>query len=279
MRLLIVKNSKEVGKWSALHVAREILKFKPTKERPFVLGLPTGSTPLETYRNLIELNKKGIISFENVVTFNMDEYVGLEPTHDQSYHYFMYNNFFNHIDIKKENINILDGLATDLDAECKRYEDKIKYVGGIHLFLGGVGEDGHIAFNEPGSSLASRTRDKELTEDTILVNSRFFDNDITKVPKLALTVGVGTIMDSKEVLIMANGPKKAHAIHKGIEEGVNHLWTISALQLHRKAILVIDEDAALDLKVRTYRYFKDIESINLDLEKLEKELEELAKEK
>ena len=279
MRLLIVKNSKEVGKWTAFHVAREILKFKPTKDRPFVLGLPTGSTPLETYRNLIELNKKGIVSFENVITFNMDEYVGLEPTHDQSYHYFMYNNFFNHIDIKKENINILDGLATDLDAECKRYEDKIKSVGGIHLFLGGVGEDGHIAFNEPGSSLASRTRDKELTEDTILVNSRFFDNDITKVPKLALTVGVGTIMDSKEVLIMANGPKKAHAIHKGIEEGVNHLWTISALQLHRKAILVIDEDAALDLKVRTYRYFKDIESINLDLEKLEKELEELAKEK
>ena len=279
MRLLIVKNSKEVGKWTAFHVAREILKYKPTKDRPFVLGLPTGSTPLETYRNLIELNKKGIVSFENVITFNMDEYVGLEPTHDQSYNYFMYNNFFNHIDIKKENINILDGLATDLEAECKRYEDKIKSVGGINLFLGGVGEDGHIAFNEPGSSLASRTRDKELTEDTILVNSRFFNNDITKVPKLALTVGVGTIMDSKEVLIMANGPKKAHAIHKGIEEGVNHLWTISALQLHRKAILVIDEDAALDLKVRTYRYFKDIESINLDLEKLEKELENLAKER
>lgn len=279
MRLLIVKNSKEVGKWTAFHVAREILKFKPTKDRPFVLGLPTGSTPLETYRNLIELNKKGIVSFENVITFNMDEYVGLEPIHDQSYHYFMYNNFFNHIDIKKENINILDGLATDLEAECKRYEDKIKSVGGINLFLGGVGEDGHIAFNEPGSSLASRTRDKELTEDTILVNSRFFNNDITKVPKLALTVGVGTIMDSKEVLIMANGPKKAHAIHKGIEEGVNHLWTISALQLHRKAILVIDEDAALDLKVRTYRYFKDIESMNLDLEKLEKELENLAKER
>ena len=279
MRLLIVKNSKEVGKWTAFHVAREILKYKPTKDRPFVLGLPTGSTPLETYRNLIELNKKGIVSFENVITFNMDEYVGLEPTHDQSYHYFMYNNFFNHIDIKKENINILDGLATDLEAECKRYEDKIKSVGGINLFLGGVGEDGHIAFNEPGSSLSSRTRDKELTEDTILVNSRFFNNDITKVPKLALTVGVGTIMDSKEVLIMANGPKKAHAIHKGIEEGVNHLWTISALQLHRKAILVIDEDAALDLKVRTYRYFKDIESVNLDLEKLEKELENLAKER
>lgn len=277
MRLLIVKNLKEVGKWSAYYIAKKILKFKPTKERPFVLGLPTGSTPLETYQNLIRLNKEGIISFENVITFNMDEYVGLSPEHNQSYHYFMYENFFNHIDIKKENINILNGLATDLELECKRYEDKIKEVGGINLFLGGIGEDGHIAFNEPGSSLSSRTRDKELTQDTILVNSRFFDNDITKVPKLALTVGVGTIMDSKEVLIMANGPKKAYAIHKGIEEGVNHLWTISALQLHRKAILVIDEDAALELKVRTYRYFKDIEAENLDFEKIEEELLKLAK--
>ena len=277
MRLLIVKNSKEVGKWSAYHVAKEILKFKPTKDRPFVLGLPTGSTPLETYRNLIELNKKGIVSFENVITFNMDEYVGLSPENDQSYHYFMYENFFNHIDIKKENINILNGLAEDLEEECKRYENKIKSVGGINLFLGGIGEDGHIAFNEPGSSLSSRTRDKELTQDTILVNSRFFNNDITQVPKLALTVGVGTIMDSREVLIMANGPKKAYAIHKGIEDGVNHLWTISALQLHRKAILVIDEDAALELKVKTYRYFKDIESENLDFEKIEKELVELSK--
>ncbi|ACZ01663.1 glucosamine-6-phosphate deaminase [Streptobacillus moniliformis] len=272
MRLLIVKNAKDVGKWSAYHIAQEILKFNPNKDKPFVLGLPTGSTPLETYKNLIELNKKGIISFENIITFNMDEYVGLAPNHDQSYHYFMHKNFFDHIDIKKENINILNGLAQDLQAECQRYENKIKSVGGIHLFLGGVGEDGHIAFNEPGSSLSSRTRDKELTQDTIVVNSRFFDNDINKVPKLALTVGVGTITDSKEVLIMATGHKKAYAIHKGIEEGVNHLWTISALQLHRKAIIVIDEDAALELKVKTYRYFKDIESENLDFEKMEKEL-------
>lgn len=277
MRLIILKNTEEVGRWTALHVAKEILKFKPTKEKPFVLGLPTGSTPLETYKHLIELNKKGIISFENIITFNMDEYVGLSPEHDQSYHYFMYTNFFNHIDIKKENINILNGLAENLEEECKRYEEKIKSVGGINLFLGGVGEDGHIAFNEPGSSLSSRTRDKELTQDTIMVNSRFFNNDISKVPKLALTVGVGTITDSKEVLIMATGPKKALAIHMGIEEGVNHLWTISALQLHRKSIIVIDEDAALELKVRTYRYFKDIEAENLCFEKIEKELLELSK--
>lgn len=268
MRVIILKDKEQIGKWTAYLVAKRIKEFKPTKEKPFVLGLPTGSTPLVTYKELIELNKKGIVSFENVVTFNMDEYVGLSPEHDQSYHYFMHENFFDHIDIKKENINILDGLAEDLEKECQRYEDKIKSYGGIHLFLGGIGEDGHIAFNEPGSSLASRTRDKELTEDTIRVNSRFFGGDISKVPKLALTVGVGTIMDSNEVLIMANGSKKSIAVKHAIEEGINHMWTVSMLQMHRKAIIVIDEEAASDLTVKTYRYFKDIESKNLNLENL-----------
>ena len=171
-------------------------------------------------------------------------------------------------DIKEENINILNGLATDPEAECIRYEEKIKSYGGINFFLGGVGEDGHIAFNEPGSSLASRTRDKELTQDTILANSRFFDNDITKVPKLALTVGVGTIMDSAEIMIMANGYKKSLAVRHAIEMGVNHMWTVSMLQMHKKAIIVIDEDAALDLRLKTYKYFKDIEAKNLNLEDL-----------
>ncbi|WP_068268286.1 glucosamine-6-phosphate deaminase [Caviibacter abscessus] len=268
MRVIILKNKEEIGKWSAYVIAKRINEFKPTKERPFVLGLPTGSTPLITYKELINLNKKGIVSFENVVTFNMDEYVGLSETHNQSYHYFMNENFFNHIDIKKENINILDGLADDLEKECQRYEEKIKNYGGIHFFLGGVGEDGHIAFNEPGSSLASRTRDKELTQDTIIVNSRFFDGDINKVPKLALTVGVGTIMDSDEVMIMANGYKKAVAVRHAIEMGINHMWTVSMLQTHKKAIIVIDEDAASELKLKTYRYFKDIEAKKLDIEKL-----------
>ena len=256
MRVIILKDKKEIGKWSAYQIAKKILRFNPTPDKPFVLGLPTGSTPIETYKELINLNKEGVISFENVITFNMDEYVGLAPEHEQSYHYFMHENFFKHIDIKAENINILDGLAEDIEAECQRYEDKIKAVGGIDLFLGGIGEDGHIAFNEPGSSLASRTRDKELTYDTILANSRFFDNDINKVPKLALTIGVGTLMDS-------------------IEGGVNHLWTVSALQLHRRALLVIDETAVSDIKVKTYRYFKEIEAENLDLDEYRKKLIDL----
>lgn len=272
MRVIILKNREEMGKWSAYNIARKILKFNPTPDRPFVLGLPTGSTPVETYKELINLYNNRVISFENVITFNMDEYVGLSPEHKQSYHYFMYENLFKYIDIKPENINILDGLAKDLEKECQRYEDKIKSVGGIRLFLGGIGEDGHIAFNEPGSSLASRTRDKELTYDTILANSRFFDNDVDKVPKLALTVGVGTLMDSQEIMILADGYKKARAVYHGIEGGVNHLWTVSALQLHRRAILVIDETAASDLKVKTYRYFKEIEAHNLDLEKYREEI-------
>ena len=272
MRVIILKNREEMGKWSAYNIARTILKFNPTPDRPFVLGLPTGSTPVETYKELINLYNNRVISFENVITFNMDEYVGLSPEHKQSYHYFMHENLFKYIDIKPENINILDGLAKDLEKECQRYEDKIKSVGGIRLFLGGIGEDGHIAFNEPGSSLASRTRDKELTYDTILANSRFFDNDVDKVPKLALTVGVGTLMDSQEIMILADGYKKARAVYHGIEGGVNHLWTVSALQLHRRAILVIDETAASDLKVKTYRYFKEIEAHNLDLEKYREEI-------
>ena len=277
MRVIILKDKQEIGKWSAYQIAKKILKFNPTAEKPFVLGLPTGSTPLGTYKELINLYKEGIISFENVITFNMDEYVGLSPEHEQSYHYFMHENLFKHIDIKPENVNILDGLAKDLTKECQRYEDKIKSFGGIKLFLGGIGEDGHIAFNEPGSSLASRTRDKELTYDTILVNSRFFDNDINKVPKLALTVGVGTLMDSEELMILADGYKKARAVYHGIEGGINHLWTVSALQLHRRAILVIDESAASDIKVKTYRYFKEIEAHNLDLEKYKEEIIKLKK--
>ena len=272
MRVIILKNREEIGKWSAYKIAKRILKFNPTAEKPFVLGLPTGSTPLGTYKELINLYNEGVISFEHIISFNMDEYVGLSPEHSQSYHYFMNENFFKHINIKRENINILNGLAEDLEEECQRYEDKIKNLGGIKLFMGGVGEDGHIAFNEPGSSLSSRTRDKELTYDTVLANSRFFNNDLEKVPKLALTVGVGTLMDSDEIMILADGYKKARAVYHGIEGGINHLWTISALQLHRRTLMVIDESAASDIKVKTYRYFKEIEVKKLDLEEYKKEV-------
>jgi len=212
---------------------------------------------------LIELYKKGKISFENVVTFNMDEYVGLAEDHPESYHSFMWKHFFSHINIKKENIHILNGNAKNLEEECANYEKAIKDAGGIDLFLGGVGQDGHIAFNEPGSSLTSVTRKKELTSDTIIANSRFFDYDLEKVPRVALTVGVGTVMAAKEVLIVCNGHGKARALKHAVEGGVSQMWTISALQLHPHAIIVCDETATDELKVGTYKYFKDIEKDNL----------------
>ncbi len=263
MRLIIEPNYEQLSKWAANYVAARINKANPTADKPFVLGLPTGSSPLGMYNNLIELYKGGKVSFEHVVTFNMDEYVGLPQDHPESYHSFMWNNFFNHIDIKKDNTNILNGNAIDLEAECAAYEAKIKSVGGIDLFLGGVGPDGHLAFNEPGSSLSSRTRIKTLMTETIIANSRFFDNDVSQVPKTAVTVGVGTVLDAKEVLIMVNGFGKARALHHAVEGSVNQMWTISALQLHPKAIIVTDEAACAELKVGTYNYFKDIEKDNL----------------
>lgn len=268
MRLIIEPNYEQLSKWAANYVAAKIKKANPSAEKPFVLGLPTGSSPLGMYKNLIELYKKGEISFRHIVTFNMDEYVGLPQDHSQSYYTFMWENFFNHIDIQKENVNILNGNASDLEKECADYEAKIKKVGGIDLFLGGIGPDGHIAFNEPGSSLSSRTRIKTLTTDTIIANSRFFDNDVNKVPKTSVTVGVGTVLDAKEVLIMVNGHNKARALQQAVEGSINQMWTITALQLHPKGIIVADEAACADLKVGTYNYFKDIEKDNLSPDSL-----------
>ena len=165
----------------------------------------------------------------------------------------MYKHFFSHVDVKPANINILNGNAPDLRVECAAYEDKIRKAGGIELFLGGVGPDGHIAFNEPGSSLASRTRIKTLAEDTIRANSRFFGNDVSKVPKMALTVGVQTVLDAREVVIVVTGPHKALALQKCIEGGVNHMYTLSALQLHPQSLVVVDEDATLELQVKTVK--------------------------
>ena len=268
MRLIIQPDYKTISKWAANYVAARINQAKPTAQKPFVLGLPTGSSPLGMYKELIDLNKQGVVSFRNVVTFNMDEYVGLPKEHPESYYSFMWNNFFNHVDINPENVNILNGNAADLEAECERYENKIKSCGGIDLFLGGIGPDGHIAFNEPGSSLSSRTRIKTLTMDTIIANSRFFDNDITKVPKTSLTVGVGTVLSAKEVLIIVNGHNKARALYQAVEGPITQMWTISALQLHERGIIVCDDAATAELKVGTYRYFKDIESDNLDPQNL-----------
>jgi len=264
MRLIIQNSYEEISQWAAAYIVKRIREFAPTESKPFVLGLPTGSTPKGTYKELIRYYKEGLVSFRNVVTFNMDEYIGIPKEHPQSYFSFMWNNFFQYIDIRRENANILDGNAVNLLLECENYEKKMASYGGVHLFMGGIGPDGHIAFNEPGSSLSSRTRIKNLTTDTIIANSRFFNNDIQQVPKTALTIGVGTIMDSKEVMILVNGHHKARALYEAVEGSVNHMYTISVLQLHRKGIIVCDDASTVELKVGTVNYFKDIERNNLD---------------
>lgn len=259
MRLIIESGYEQLSTWAAEHVIRRINNFKPTAEKPFVLGLPTGSSPEGMYAKLVEAYKQGRVSFKNVVTFNMDEYVGIPEDHPESYHSFMHRNLFDHIDCPKENIHILNGNAKDLEAECHNYEEAIKAAGGIDLFIGGIGPDGHIAFNEPGSSLASRTRIKTLTTDTIIANSRFFEGDINKVPRQALTVGVATVMDAREVMILVNGHHKARALQAAVEGSLTQMWTVSACQNHPHAIIVADEAACDELKVSTYKYFKDIE--------------------
>ena len=259
MKVIIRNTSKEGSLWAAHHIAEKIKAKAAVTDKPFVLGLCTGSTPIETYAELARMVQAGELSFRNVISFNMDEYVGLPEEHPESYHSFMHTNLFSKIDEPKENIHILNGNAEDLDAECAAYEKAIEQAGGFDLFLGGIGEHGHIAFNEPFSPLTSRTRVVTLTEDTRVVNSRFFGGDMNLVPKQALSVGVATVTDSKEVVILAFGPKKARAIHDAVEGPYSHMCTVSALQNHQNGIIVADEASVGELKVNSYKYFKAVE--------------------
>ena len=261
MKVIIRNNSAEGSLWAAHHIAEKIKAKAAVTDKPFVLGLCTGSTPIETYAELARMVQAGELSFKNVISFNMDEYVGLPESHPESYHSFMHTNLFSKIDEPKENIHILNGNAEDLEAECAAYESAIQAAGGFDLFLGGIGEDGHIAFNEPFSPLTSRTRVVTLTEDTRIVNSRFFGGDMNLVPKQALSVGVATVTDSKEVVILAFGPKKARAIHDAVEGPYSHMCTVSALQNHQNGIIVADEASVGELKVNSYKYFKAVEAV------------------
>ena len=260
MKVIIRDNAREGGLWAAHYIASRIREKAARTKEPFVLGLPTGSTPLNTYAELIRMVKAGEISFKNVISFNMDEYAGLPVEHPESYHSFMFKNLFDHIDEPLENIHILNGNAADPAAECAAYERAIEQAGGIDLFLGGIGEDGHIAFNEPFSPLTSRTRLVTLTQDTREVNSRFFGGDPEAVPAQAMSVGVGTVMDAREVVILAFGSKKARALASAIEGPVSHYNTVSALQNHPAGIIVCDEAAIGEVKLNSYRYFKAVEA-------------------
>ncbi len=246
MRVIIEKDAQHASERAAKLIA-DSLVAKPE----FVLGLATGSTPLGIYEALIRKHKEGKLDFSNVTSFNLDEYVGLGPADPNSYRYFMQESLFDHINIPPENTNVPDGRALDFKTYCQQYERKIIEAGGIDLQLLGIGRDGHIAFNEPGSSLGSRTRLKTLTSETIRDNSRFFGG-IENVPRLAITMGVGTILETRKCLLVAFGENKAHAISQAIEGAVTAQVTASALQLHPDVTVVIDEDAGRHLKRKSY---------------------------
>lgn len=243
MEVIVKENYEEMSKLAAELIA-DVVRKKPRG----VLGLATGSTPVGTYKEIIRMHKEEGLDFSQIVTFNLDEYVGLPPDHPESYRYFMNENLFNHINIRMENTHVPDGMAKDIPAHCREYESMIKEAGGIDVQLLGIGANGHIAFNEPGSSLGSRTRVKTLTEKTRQDNARFFDNDINQVPKYAITMGIGTILESRKLILLANGENKADAIARAIEGPITAQCPASVIQLHRDAIVIVDKAAASKLK-------------------------------
>ncbi len=242
MKLIVTKHN--LGLWAAAHIQS---RWAARNKNPFVLGLPTGGTVVDMYAALRSLAQHGKISFKDIVTFNMDEYVGLPKEHAQSYHSYMHQNLFNHVDVLPQNVHILNGQASDLHAECVTYENSIAQAGGIDLFLGGVGQNGHVAFNEPGSAFDSHTRIVDLTPSTITANARFFEGKPEQVPTQALTVGIGTVLAAKELLFLANGKAKAEAVAQLAHTEITPQWPITALKTHPNAILIADPDAASEL--------------------------------
>ncbi len=258
MRVVILQSAEEVSRRAAeMFVAQ--LKRRPGA----VLGLATGSTPLATYQRLIELYRSGQVSFAQATTFNLDEYVGLAPDHPQSYHHFMHTNLFSQIDVDPRRCHVPDGLAEDYFEYGRQYEQAIQAAGGIDLQLLGIGSDGHIAFNEPGSSLASRTRLKALTAETRRDNARFF-NSLDEVPKLAVTMGVGTILEARRIILLATGSGKADAVRQFIEGPISSQITASALQYHPAVTVFLDEAAAHTLERRDY--YMEVEAVQRELE-------------
>jgi len=254
--VIIRKTHEEISKESA-----DLLKRRMLKKENFVLGLATGSSPLGLYKELERMYKENELSFKKVKTFNLDEYYGLEPDHPQSYRYFMNTNLFDHIDIDKANTYVPEGKSADPEEFCRQYEEEIKKSGGIDVQVLGIGSDGHIAFNEPGSSFESRTRIVALDEQTITDNSRFFGKT-EDVPKFAITMGVGTIREVKEIIFIATGRKKAEVVAKAIEGPVTSMITASALQLHPKVSVFLDEEAASLLKrINYYKFAEESEKI------------------
>ena len=249
MEIVICPSYEELSK-KAARVVADLVRGKPNA----ILGGATGSSPVGLYKELIRMHKEENLDFSHVTSFNLDEYVGLPSDHPQSYHYFMFDNLFNHINISPGNVHVPSGVADDPEAFCEWYEDRIEECGGIDLQILGLGSDGHIAFNEPGSSLASRTRKVTLAEPTIDDNARFFETK-ADVPIHAVSMGVGTILEARKLLMVVSGANKADALAAAVEGPVTCMCTASALQLHPDAIVFADEAAAAKLEMRDYYYW------------------------
>ena len=243
MKVIVVSDKEAMGNTGAEIIAAG-MRSKPT----FVLGLATGSTPIPVYQELIRMHKEEGLDFATTITFNLDEYAGIEPTHEQSYRRFMNQQLFDHVGILKENTHVPDGMAADADAHCEDYEAMIDDVGGVDCQVLGIGGNGHIGFNEPGSSLSSGTRLVDLTAETIRDNARFFES-AADVPTQAITMGIGTILDAEQVLIFASGANKADAVAKSLEGPITAMVPASAVQLHPNVTWILTEDAAAGLKV------------------------------
>ncbi len=259
MRVIIASDYEELSKRAA-----ELVKNRLRAKPGLVLGLATGSTPLGLYREMCRMYREEKLSFAQVKTFNLDEYLFLAPDHPQSYHHFMFQNLFNHLDVPRENIHIPDGMARDPEDFCRWYEEEIEKAGGLDLQVLGMGSDGHIGFNEPGSSLTSRTRIKTLDQQTIEDNSRFFNNK-KEVPRFAITMGVGTIMEAEEIILLAGGAKKAPIVARAIEGPITSQVTASVLQVHPRVVVILDEAAAASLERK--EYYKYVEEQRAQLEK------------
>ena len=247
MRVIIVKDEAQLGKVAAGLIAAEMRK-KPT----FVLGLATGSSPVPLYQELIRLNRRKQLDFSTTITFNLDEYVGLKPTHPQSFRYFMNRQLFNRVNIVKKNTHVPNGMARDVEAHCTEYERMIADVGGIDYQALGIGSNGHIGFNEPGTSLSSRTHMTKLSQSTIADNARFFKRR-ENMPTKAITMGIGTVLDAERIVLVANGPKKADAIAKAVEGPITATVPASALQMHPGVTFVVASDAASKLTLNWER--------------------------
>ncbi len=245
---IIIKANAQAASNAAARVVARLVRENPNA----VLGLATGSTPLMLYRELVRLHVDDGLDFSGISTFNLDEYIGLDKEHEQSYHSFMWNNLFSHINIKSENVHIPDGRASDIPRSCADYEHKIAASGGIDLQVLGIGSDGHIGFNEPTSSFASRTRIKTLTRQTVADNARFFEGDEAQVPHHCITMGIGTIMDARMNLMLAFGKDKAAAVAATIEGPVAAVMPASILQHHPVAKIFIDKAAATKLQLADY---------------------------